>query len=227
MGAYAVDFSPLPTNSRGTRIALSWPVHPDRPTGPRTLLIVDDDPCAADAIVRWFRDARWTVRVAHNRTQAVDFAVAQLPDFLVVEQRLVDGPGFDLLPRLKALNPAVVGVVLTRLPSIAAAVHAIRMGFRDYLAKPIAPRRLGCLFGLGTSADAEADAANGLAAANDIGVDGEEPPSLARVEWEHIHSVLLDCRGNISEAARVLGLHRRSLQRKLRRNGPPATQARR
>jgi two-component system response regulator RegA len=196
----------------------------DRPNVTRTLLVVDDDPCASEPMVRWFRELRWNVRVAVSRAQAVDYAVAHLPDFLVVEQRLVDGPGYELLPRLKALNPAVVGVVLTRLPSIAAAVHAIRLGFRDYLAKPIAPRRLACLFGVGSPDDA--DAVNGLAAANDVAV-ADEPPSLARVEWEHIHSVLLDCRGNISEAARVLGLHRRSLQRKLRRNGPPSAQARR
>ena len=151
--------------------------------------------------------------------------MAQLPDFLVVEQRLADGLGYELLPRLRALNPNVVGVVLTRVPSIAAAVHAIRMGFRDYLVKPIAPARLGCIFGATVASDA--NAGNGLAAAKDTATLAEEAPSLARVEWEHIHSVLLDCRGNISEAARVLGLHRRSLQRKLRRNGPTSPQTRR
>jgi len=62
-------------------------------------------------------------------------------------------------------------------------------------------------------------------AANDVFESDDEPASLARVEWEHIHTVLLDCRGNISEAARVLGLHRRSLQRKLRRLGPPLESA--
>jgi two-component system response regulator RegA len=137
---------------------------------------------------------------------------------LVAEQRFVDGSAFDLLGRLRTLNPSVFSVVLTRAPAIASAVHAIRIGFRDYLAKPIDPRRLASL--LGAPVTQEGAANSGSSAANDIDDLEEEPASLARVEWEHIHAVLLDCRGNISEAARVLGLHRRSLQRKLRRNGP-------
>jgi two-component system, response regulator RegA len=209
--------------SGGTTIAFVGFVPNNRAPGPRSLLIVDDDPCASDAVVRWFRDASWSVRVAASCAQAVDYAVAQLPDFLIVEQRLIDGPGYDLLPRLRALNPGVVGIVLTRLPSIAAAVHAIRMGFRDYLAKPVDPRRLAGLMGL----PGHEDNGVGQLAANDITTPEDEPPSLARVEWEHIHTVLLDCRGNISEAARVLGLHRRSLQRKLRRSSPPGLAARR
>jgi two-component system response regulator RegA len=139
-------------------------------------------------------------------------AVTGTPDYLIVEQRLPDGSGFDLLPRIKALNPAAVGIVLTRTPAIAAAVHAIRSGFRDYLAKPIEARRVGVLLGLAPPAP--------VGAANDVAFEEEESASLARVEWEHIHAVLIDCGGNISEAARVLGLHRRSLQRKLRRNSP-------
>jgi two-component system response regulator RegA len=142
-------------------------------------------------------------------------AVTAIPEYLIVEQRLPDGSGFDLLPRIRALNPSVVGVVLTRTPAIAAAVHAIRTGFRDYLAKPMEARRVGILLGLAAPGP-------GVSAANDVAFEEEESASLARVEWEHIHAVLIDCGGNISEAARVLGLHRRSLQRKLRRNSPVA-----
>lgn len=138
------------------------------------------------------------------------------PAVLVAEQRFADGTAFDLLARVRETNPGLVAVVLTRSPSIAAAVHSIRVGFQDYLAKPTDPRRLEALFG-GSPAPA----------ANDVTDLQDEPASLARVEWEHIHTVLLDCRGNISEAARVLGLHRRSLQRKLRRSRPaPALVAR-
>jgi two-component system response regulator RegA len=143
-------------------------------------------------------------------------AMGAIPEYLIVEQRLPDGAGFDLLPRMKSLNPSVVGLVLTRTPAVAAAVHAIRNGFRDYLAKPMEARRLGVLLGIVSPAPGAA-----ASAANDVvAFDDEEPASLARVEWEHIHAVLIDCGGNISEAARVLGLHRRSLQRKLRRNSP-------
>jgi two-component system response regulator RegA len=184
-------------------------------------LIVDDDPCVRTSLAQWFRDARWSVRTAERCVQAAALAGLAAPNYLLVEQRLADGTGFDLLTRVRALNPEVAAIVLTRYPSVAAAVHAIRMGFQDYLAKPIEARRIAALFGAAPSAvgRAEGDAANDVFDADD------EPASLARVEWEHIHTVLLDCRGNISEAARVLGLHRRSLQRKLRRLGPPLESA--
>jgi two-component system, response regulator RegA len=187
---------------------------------PTNILIVDDDPSASEALASWFRAARCTVRTASSCAQATVLSLASFPEYLIVEQRLADGSGFDLLPRIKAVNPGVIGIVLTRTPAVAAAVHAIRSGFRDYLAKPIEARRLGAILGI---AGAGPGAAAG-GAANDVlglGFDEEESASLARVEWEHIHAVLLDCGGNISEAARVLGLHRRSLQRKLRRNSPP------
>jgi two-component system, response regulator RegA len=181
----------------------------------RSILIVDDDPCVRESLAQWFRDARWSVRTAERCVQAVALAGMVVPEYLIVEQKLCDGTGFDLLLRLRALNPQLAAVVLTRYPSIAAAVHAIRMGFQDYLAKPMEARRVAALFG------ACPTLTGSESAANDIFDSDDEPASLARVEWEHIHTVLLDCRGNISEAARVLGLHRRSLQRKLRRLGPP------
>jgi two-component system response regulator RegA len=197
-------------------------VTPRGQSAPRSILIVDDDPCVRETLAQWFREARWSVRTAERCVQAVALAGMAVPDYLVVEQKVCDGSGFDLLLRLKALNPAVKAIVLTRYPSIAAAVHAIRMGFQDYLAKPIEPRRVAALLGAGTTPAIGTNEA----VANDVFDADDEPASLARVEWEHIHAVLLDCRGNISEAARVLGLHRRSLQRKLRRLGPPLESSR-
>jgi two-component system response regulator RegA len=185
-----------------------------------SILIVDDDACVRASLAQWFRDARWSVRTAERCVQAVAMAGLSAPNYLIVEQKLADGTGFDLLSKVRAVNPEVAAIVLTRYPSVAAAVHAIRMGFQDYLAKPIEPRRIAALFG------AVPDLGRGEgAAANDVFEADDEPASLARVEWEHIHTVLLDCGGNISEAARVLGLHRRSLQRKLRRVGPPVESA--
>lgn len=185
----------------------------------RNILIVDDDPCARESLARWFRDAGWTVRTADRCVKAFALAAAATPSCLIVEQKLCDGTGFDLLSRIRARKPEVAAIVLTRYPSIAAAVHAMRTGFQDYLAKPIEARKVAALFGAATSLAAEQNVAN------DVFESDDEPASLARVEWEHIHTVLLDCRGNISEAARVLGLHRRSLQRKLRRLGPPLESA--
>jgi two-component system response regulator RegA len=178
----------------------------------RGILIVDDDLCAREALAQWFRGVGWMVNTVERCAQALCVAGAGAPDHLIVEQRLCDGSGPDLFLRLRALNPELSGVVVTRYPSIAGAVQAIRMGFRDYLAKPIDWRRMSDLF------EMKVVGASDLPA-NDA---GEASPSLARVEWEHIHSVLLECRGNISAAARVLGLHRRSLQRKLRRVSPPS-----
>jgi two-component system, response regulator RegA len=189
-------------------------------TSPRSVLIVDDDPGVREPAARWFRDAGWKVNTAETCCNAISLAAMGAPENVIVEQRLPDGSAFDLLARLRVFNPGVVGVVLTRIPSIAAAVHAIRTGFRDYLAKPMDPARLGAL--LGVTASVETLRGNLPGAANDVLDEaGTRAASLARVEWEHIHSVLLGCRGNVSEAARILGLHRRSLQRKLRRNGPP------
>jgi two-component system, response regulator RegA len=193
-----------------------------KPSPPASLnvLIADDDPCVRTSLAQWFRDARWTVRTAERCVQAVALAGLAPPSHLVVEQRLPDGTGFDLLGRIRAMNPEVKAIVLTRYPSVAAAVHAIRMGFQDYLAKPIEARRIAALLGAGPALGCTEGAV-----ANDVYEADFEPASLARVEWEHIHTVLLDCGGNISEAARLLGLHRRSLQRKLRRLGPPLESA--
>ncbi|HVX96904.1 MAG TPA: response regulator [Polyangia bacterium] len=188
-------------------------------SAPRNILIVDDDSCVRSSLAQSFRDAGWTVRTAERCVQAAALAGLAAPSYLIVEQRLADGSGFDLLARVRATNPNVIAIVLTRYPSVAAAVHAIRMGFQDYIAKPVEARRIAALLGAVPGVGCAEEAANDVFASDD------EPASLARVEWEHIHTVLLDCRGNISEAARVLGLHRRSLQRKLRRLGPPLESA--
>jgi two-component system response regulator RegA len=171
-----------------------------------TVLIVDDEVGVRDALAVWLRRAGWNIRTAERFAQAIGLAVAVVPDHVIVEQHLSDGSGLDLLPRLRAINPAVTGVVISRCPSIEAAVQAIRIGFRDYLAKPVDARRLAELYGPRAPVI--------TVPANDA---DREPVSLARVEKDHIHAVLTGCRGNISEAARALGLHRRSLQRKLRR----------
>ncbi len=109
--------------------------------------------------------------------------------------------GLELIAGLKRVDPSIAIVVLTGYGSIATALEAIRLGAAHYLTKP-------------TDADRILDAfQRGLEARpRELPVD---TPSLARVEWEHIQRVLADCQGNISEAARVLSMHRRSLQRKL------------
>jgi two-component system response regulator RegA len=114
--------------------------------------------------------------------------------------------GLAIVRGLLAIDPTTTLVVLTGYGSIATAIEALRVGARDYLTKPAELERIvAALEGRGSIAPGVA-----AAAAVAPGV-----PSLARVEWEHIQRVLADCDGNVSQAARLLGVHRRSLQRKL------------
>lgn len=128
----------------------------------------------------------------------------------VVDLRLTDGSGLEAVARLLARWPKVRIVVLTGYGSIATAVEAMRLGAVDYLTKP-------------ADADQILDA---LGPAPGTPSDGPPPPvaggpSLQRVEWEHIQRVLRDCDGNVTRAAEQLGLHRRTLQRKLAYRPPP------
>jgi len=178
-----------------------------------TILIADDERLTRDRIASGFRAAGWVVTVATSYKEALVTAARMPPAHAIVEQRFADGSGLDLIHRLSAIRPGLLAVVLTRYPSVAAAVQAMRLGFRDYLPKPLDWERLAPLFDL--------PPANPPArGANDTGSDASEPPSLARAEWEHIQATLFACGGNISAAARRLHLHRRSLQRKLQRNAP-------
>jgi two-component system response regulator RegA len=114
--------------------------------------------------------------------------------------------GLAIVRGLLAIDPTTTLVVLTGYGSIATAIEALRAGARDYLTKPAELERIvAALEGRGSVAP-------GVAAAASV---APAVPSLARVEWEHIQRVLADCDGNVSQAARLLGVHRRSLQRKL------------
>jgi two-component system response regulator RegA len=167
------------------------------------LWIVEDDEALRERLARAFGARGFEVQAAGS----VDEATAKLgkgdetPEFVVVDLRMPGGSGLDLVTRFIEADPATRIVVLTGYGSIATAVEAVRRGAAHYLTKPAdADQILAALTG-GTAPAAMAVPA--------------KPMSLDQVEWEHINRVLLECHGNISEAARVLGLHRRSLQRKL------------
>lgn len=172
----------------------------------RRVLVVDDDerfrPRLAHALARRCGE----VRQAAGVQEALAVASTWTPTAAVVDLRMGDGNGADLVARLVADAPGLRAVILTGYGSIATALDAVRRGAWHYLSKP-------------ATADAVFAALTGPCAAP----LGDEPPapSLDRVEWEHIQRVMTDTGGNVSEAARRLGLHRRSLQRKLARN-PPA-----
>jgi two-component system response regulator RegA len=172
-----------------------------------SILIVEDDAVLRQRLARAFTARGYDVREAAGLPEAEAIGAAEAPEFVVLDLRMPDGHGLDLIPKLLAADPATRIVVLTGYGSVATAVEAVRRGAVHYLTKPADADEILAAFSRG-------DGAIGATAVP------LQPMSLDRVEWEHISRVLIDCDNNISEAARVLGIHRRSLQRKLARYPP-------
>lgn len=177
------------------------------PSARPAILLVDDDDVFRDRLARALRTRDFDVRVAADAPIAIAMAREDPPEMAVVDLKLPGGSGLEVVREMAALDPATAIVVLTGYGSIATAVEAIKLGATHYLAKPADADEILAALGRGNRPV-------------DPGDLQPVPPSLARAEWEHMHRVLGDCDGNISEAARRLGLHRRSLQRKLARNPP-------
>jgi two-component system response regulator RegA len=174
-----------------------------------SILIVDDDEVFRTRLARAFEERDYDCRSASCFDEAVVHARDESPEFAVVDLRMPGRSGLELVQELASIDPSTKTVVLTGYGSIATALDAIRLGATYYLPKP---------------ADAD-DIVAAFARAKAPPLEPPEPdydtaPSLARTEWEHINRVLSDCGGNISEAARRLGIHRRSLQRKLQKYPP-------
>lgn len=169
------------------------------PAGPR-LLLVDDDDGFRTALARALERRGLSVRAVADGATALAAQRQERIDWVVLDLRLHGECGIDLVERLLAQCPAVEIVILTAYGSIATAVDAIKRGAVDYLSKPVDPDQLVAAFEAGEPPAPEVAA---------------EPPTLRRLEWEYIQQVLVECEGNVSAAARRLGLHRRSLQRKL------------
>lgn len=174
----------------------------------KTILIVDDDQVLRDQLARALQRRGLEPTTADSFETAMFLAKHSLFDMAILDLRM-DGPnGLELLQALLKLQPKILAVMLTGYGSIATAVDAVKLGAVNYVQKP-------------------ADADDLLAAfdrAEQKTPDGSdiqyEAPTLARLEWEHINRVMADTGGNISEAARRLGLHRRTLQRKLQSYAP-------
>jgi two-component system, response regulator RegA len=171
-----------------------------------TLLVVEDDDFLRERLVRALADRGYAAQGAASAADALARS-QEAPEFAVVDLRIGDASGLDVVRALMAKDPGTRVVMLTGYGSIATAVEAMRLGAVHYLTKP-------------------ADADQIVAALQRGSSDGSSPApageslSLARAEWEHINHVLVSASGNISEAARRLGLHRRSLQRKLSKYPP-------
>lgn len=170
-----------------------------------TLLLVDDDEAFRAAMGSALARRGFAVTAAPDADRAEEAARQKVFEYALVDVRMPGRSGIDLVGALHALDEGTRIVVLTGYGAIAGAVQAMRAGAADYLTKPV---------------DAATCARTLLGSAVHEGGAEDDVPSLERVEYEYLQRVLADCGGNISEAARRLRMHRRSLQRKLTRLPP-------
>ncbi len=167
----------------------------------QTLLLVDDDTAFLQVMARALTRRGFEVHTAETADQAMTLARESEPKYALVDLKLAESSGLDLVPELAGLDPEMVIVVLTGYASITTAVTAIKRGASNYLAKPV-------------KVDEVISALHEKAPLPETNED-YSPMSVERLEWEHIQRVLQENDGNISATARSLGMYRRTLQRKL------------
>jgi two-component system, response regulator RegA len=175
------------------------------PESERTLLIVDDDAPLCQRLARAMERRGFVVATAESVAAGVAAATAHPPAFAVVDLRLGDGSGLEVVSALRSARPEARIVVLTGYGNIATAVAAVKAGALDYLPKP---------------ADADAVERALLASEGQTPEPPEDPMSADRVRWEHIQRIFELCDRNVSETARRLKMHRRTLQRILSKHAP-------
>ena len=171
----------------------------------KTLLIVDDDNPFRERLARAMEKKGFQVSQAEGVKVGIETVKSKKPAFAVVDLRLDDGNGLEVVKQIQITNPESRIVMLTGYGNISTAVAAIKEGAIDYLAKP---------------ADADDVEKALLANPNKKPEPPENPMSADRVKWEHIHRVFELCNRNVSETARRLKMHRRTLQRILQKKSP-------
>jgi len=171
----------------------------------RSLLVVDDDPPFRNRLARAMEKRGFDVVAVDSVALGIEVAQESAPVFAVVDLRLGDGSGLDVVAALRDARPESRIVVLTGYGNIATAVAAVKAGAVDYLPKP---------------ADADAVEAALLADGRPLPPPPDNPMSADRVRWEHIQRVFEQCDRNVSETARRLKMHRRTLQRILNKHAP-------
>jgi len=169
----------------------------------REVLVIDDDEPWLRAAERGFRALGIAVHTAATVQDALALAHRRPLDLAVVDVRLGRDDGIELVAPLRAAQPGCCIVVLSAYLSVALTVSVLRHGADLALFKPVHPAEIVR-----------------TAVRHDVAIPPSVTPTLARAEWEHIHRVLRDCNGNITEAARRLGIMRQSLQRRLRKHAP-------
>ncbi|MCB0308467.1 MAG: response regulator [Bdellovibrionales bacterium] len=189
---------------------------------PFSILIVDDDDTFCERLAMAFRDRSWLVNKAKNGHEAIKLLETIDPEFAVIDLQMPGMNGIDLLEKILKIDPQTQVVMLTGYGSIATAIEAIRKGAKHYLTKPVNIEDI--LRAFDTHEVITKNDTHEPITKNDIheaeSAHNSPTPSLARMEWEHIQRVLTESQGNISEAARRLKIHRRSLQRKLQKKPP-------
>jgi two-component system response regulator RegA len=171
----------------------------------RSLLIVDDDRSFLQRLARAIEGRGFAVTTAESVAEGLIQVEKAPPAFAVVDMRLGDGNGLDVISAMKKRRPDVRAIILTGYGNIATAVNAVKLGAVDYLAKPV---------------DADDVVAALLALDNKKIAPPENPMSADRVRWEHIQRIYELCNRNVSETARRLNMHRRTLQRILAKRAP-------
>ena len=171
----------------------------------KSLLVVDDDRAFLTRLARAMEGRGFTVTLAQTVAEGLAAIAQQPPAFAVIDMRLADGNGLDVISELKARRPDARAIILTGYGNIVTAVTAVKLGAFDYLAKP---------------ADADDIYAALMATHHDKAELPENPMSADRVRWEHIQRIYELCGRNVSETARRLNMHRRTLQRILAKRAP-------
>ncbi len=171
----------------------------------KSLLLVDDDKAFNQRLARAMEKRGFEVETAESVREAIAKVGARAPAFAVVDMRLEDGCGLDVIEAIRESRPDARAVILTGYGNIATAVTAVKLGAIDYLSKP---------------ADADEVFAALTREGDEKAVPPENPMSADRVRWEHIQRVYEMCERNVSETARRLNMHRRTLQRILAKRAP-------
>jgi len=171
----------------------------------KTLLLVDDDRPFLSRLARAMEGRGFIVTAVQSVAEGLAAIAHEPPAFAVIDMRLADGNGLDVISELKAKRPDARAIILTGYGNIVTAVTAVKLGAFDYLAKP---------------ADADDIYAALMATRHDKAEVPENPMSADRVRWEHIQRIYELCGRNVSETARRLNMHRRTLQRILAKRAP-------
>ena len=171
----------------------------------KKLIIVDDDTPFRDRLARSMEKKGFDVETFSNYNDCLNRCYNEIFDFAIIDMRLEDGSGLELIKKIKEISPATKSLLLTGYGNIATAVAAIKTGAIDYLPKP-----------------AEIDQIyDALTNSKEILPPPPENPMTAdRIRWEHIQRVFIQCNRNVSETARRLRMHRRTLQRILNKHAP-------